>query len=399
MNGCALAVLGSTGSIGTQTLDVVRRNPGCYTVPVLTAGKNLALLEQQIAELKPLFVAVCDAEDAAAIRPRLPRGTELGVGEEGMRAAAVHPAADTVVAAIMGYAALHPVLAAIEAGKNIALANKECLVAAGPLVREALARSSATVVPVDSEHSSIFQCLLRRGRSERIERITLTASGGPFLRTPAAELAAVTPEQAVNHPRWRMGAKISVDSATLMNKGLEVIEAAMLFDLPGERIDVLVHPESLVHGFVEYGDGAVLAALFEPDMRVPIAYALSYLRAPRLGTAADGPAGTMSSGVTPLALARRGAIHFEQPDHEKFPLLQLAYAALRSGGTAPTVLNAANEIAVSAFLDRQIRFTDIPLVVGETLQSYPGNHLRTIADIVEADSLARRAASEWISRR
>ena len=396
----SVAILGSTGSIGTQTLDVIRRESARLSVVALAAGRNLDLLIRQILEFRPLAVSVESEESAANLRAQLaelslPSIPEIGWGAEGLRLVATHPAAHTVVAALTGFAALEPVLAAIAAEKHIAIANKECLVAAGGLIRAALSRSRSMVVPVDSEHSSIFQCLRRRGLDGEVTRVVLTASGGPFLHASNEQLEAVTPDQAIKHPRWKMGAKISVDSATLMNKGLEVIEAAVLFELPPERIEVLIHPESIVHGLVEYGEGSVIAAMFETDMRVPIAFALQYLHSSdprhRPGDV------TFRSGVVGLDLARRGTLSFSKPDLQRFPALGLAYDALAQGGLSPTVLNAANEVAVDAFLSEKIGFLGIARVVAKTLSDFPNQPLEGIDSILQADAWGREVASNYLS--
>ena len=394
----SIAILGSTGSIGTQTLAVVREERTPIPVVALAAGKNIDLLIEQIVEFRPFTVSVENSDAAERLRSELSaRGLtpKILFGDEGVCEVATHRDAHTVVAAMTGFAALNPVLAAIAAGKHIAVANKECLVAGGELIRAALKRSSSAIVPVDSEHSSIFQCLRRRGLDSPVRRIILTASGGPFLKATPAELAAVTPAQAIKHPRWKMGAKISVDSATLMNKGLEVIEAAVLFSLPGEQIEVLIHPESVIHGLVEYGEGSVIAALFETDMRVPIAFALQYLRSEDPNRAPG--AATYRSGVAPLDLAKRGSLTFATPDLSRFPALGLAYKALQMGGLAPAVLNAANEVAVAAFLSEQIGFLAIPDLVAKTLSDFPNQPLVGIDSILGADSWGRERASKYLA--
>lgn len=387
-----LCVLGSTGSIGRQTLDVVRANPERFRVISLAAHANVEQIVEQAREFRPDFVALSDKDAAREAERRLGSEFNIGGGEEAVLHAATLASVHTVVAAIVGFAGLEPVLAAIGQGKHIALANKESLVAGGPLVQKLLKESSSVVVPVDSEHNSVFQCLLARGNTKSLRRIILTASGGPFLNMEREALVKARPVEAVRHPRWNMGAKISVDSATLMNKGLEVIEASVLFDLPGEQVEVLIHPQSLVHGFVEYLDGTVLAALFETDMRVPISFALSYLLSddPRFSPGCQA----VSSGVSFLDLAAKGDLQFFAPDREKFPALALCYQALETGGTMPAVVNAANEVAVNAYLREEIGFTEIHEVIVEVMGQHSSSDPRTVEDVVIADSWARDCASK-----
>ena len=392
-----LAILGSTGSIGTQTLDIVRRNPGRFNVVGLAAHTNVALLREQIVEFAPVCVSMSDPAAAEQLRTELaaltlPFECEVLAGDESIGQVATRSAVHTVVAGIVGFAGLPAMLDAIAEGKHIALANKEALIAAGGLIRERLLDSESVIAPVDSEHNSLFQCTL--GRPSGIRRMIITASGGPFLNHSVTELAEVTVEQAVQHPNWDMGAKISIDSATLMNKGLEVIEAAMLFDLEPDLIQVLVHPQSIVHGLVEYDDGMSLAAMYHPDMRVPISFAIEYLRSesPKEspGTAA------LSSGCAMLDLAAAQNLQFFQPDLERFPALALAYRALNAGASMPTVLNAANEVAVAAFCERQIAFCDIAQVVREVMLQHELQVLATIEDIMHTDTWARDTASKYI---
>jgi 1-deoxy-D-xylulose-5-phosphate reductoisomerase len=387
MNTTGLAVLGSTGSIGRQTLDVVRSNPGRFHIAALSARANVALLLEQINEFQPELAVVGDETAAAELRQAVGGRLRVESGRGGLCAAASLEGVHTVVDAVVGFEGLFPALAAISSGKDLALANKESLAAGGPLLREALAHSSSELFPVDSEHSSIYQCLNRRGRPESVRRVFLTASGGPFLHLPLEQFADVRPEDAIRHPRWNMGPKISVDSATLMNKGLEVIEASMLFQLPGEKIHVLIHPESVVHGLVEYDEGTQLAALFSTDMRVPIAYALKC-------ASSSGSAVSLSSGVSFLDLAAQGTLHFFAPDMKRFPALALCYQALEEGGTAPAVLNAANEIAVENFLHRQLPFSAIVQVVERTLQVHEVRKIKCIEDVISTDAEARACASK-----
>lgn len=376
-----LAVLGATGSIGTQTLDVVRLFPERFDVQALTCGANVDLLAEQAREFRPRMVAAGSAEQARVLRERL---ADLDVvvkaGEEGLCAATTRADVDTVVAAVVGFAGLAPVLAALEEGKKVALANKETMVVAGPLVRDALEDGTGQLLPVDSEHSAIFQCLA--GEAERtVETVVLTASGGPFRTRAADTFADVTVDEALDHPNWSMGPKITIDSATMMNKGLEVIEARWLFDLAVDEIEVLVHPQSIVHSMVAFADGAVKAQLGVPDMKVPIQYALS---APERWPAPHER----------LDWSELTRLDFEQPDTDKFPCLRLAYDALDVGGTAPAILNAANEAAVSLFLDEQITFVDIPRAIEDTLGQIAVNGRPSLDDLYAADERARQCVEE-----
>ncbi len=371
-----IAVLGSTGSIGTQTLDVARWRG--YRVESLAAGRNAEVLLAQVAEFRPSRVA-CAAEVAASVRPHLPPGTHLLVGPEGVEALAAE-AADVVVAAIPGMAGLAPTAAALRAGHDVALANKEAMVVAGPLMWEVAGAGGARITPVDSEHSALFQALVGEPR-EAVECLVLTASGGPFRDAPA-DLSAVTPAQALRHPTWAMGRKVTIDSATLFNKGLEVLEAHFLFDLPLDAIEVVVHPQSLVHGLVRYRDGSIKAQLGPHDMRLPIQYAL------------EAPA----RPPTPLeGLPLEGRWEFFAPDTARFPSLPLAYRAGRLGGVAPVYLNAADEVAVEAFLGGRIGFLDIPRLLEAALAAAPREALSWDA-IAAADRDARRLAGELIAR-
>jgi len=388
-NRSRVCILGSTGSIGRQTLDVIRANPAAFEVSSLAAGQNLELLIEQIREFKVSEVSVANERLAEELKKtRFDWSLSVRFGREGAIGLAEHASSDIVMGAIVGFEGLFPILAAVKAGKNVALANKECLVAAGSLLKSEAARSGAKLIPVDSEHSSIYQCLNRRGLNENVRRVILTASGGPFLHTSGEELARVDASAAVKHPRWAMGAKISVDSATLMNKGLEVIEAAVLFDLPPEKIEVLIHPESVVHGLVEYWEGTMLAALFTTDMRVPIAYALKTL---------SGLEAKIDSRVSFLDLAKERTLSFYSPDGLRFPALGICYRALREGGNAPAVLNAANEIAVESFLRNEIKFLEIPSVVEESLKQVEFNEPKEINDVVWADTEARKTASKILN--
>jgi 1-deoxy-D-xylulose-5-phosphate reductoisomerase len=386
-----ITILGSTGSIGASTLDVIERNPDRFSVLALAANRQWAALLAQIVRFHPRYAALLDADAARALEDAIRREglpTRVLAGPAGLSEVATLSEVDTIVAGIVGGAGLVPTLAAARAGKRILLANKETLVLAGGLFMAAVREGHATLLPIDSEHNAIFQCLpAERGNDGRggVRRILLTASGGPFRTTPASALARVTPEEACAHPRWRMGPKISVDSATMMNKGLEMIEAHWLFGVAPEAIEILIHPESIVHSLVEYDDGSVLAQLGNPDMRTPIAHALAW------------PA-RVDAGVTPLDLAQIGALHFAAPDPERFPCLGLASAALSTGGSAPATLSAANEVAVAAFLERGIGFLDIAHVCAEALSRLAAQPVVTLDDALEADRAGRSLARELLSR-
>lgn len=376
----AISILGSTGSIGTQTLDVAET---CgVPVAALAAHKNVDLLEQQARIFHPHLVAAADSAAASALKQRL-ADTEIRVlaGEEGVKAAASLPQADTVVTALVGIAGLEPTLAAIDAGKRVALANKETLVCAGPLVMARAKEKGAEIVPVDSEHSAIFQCL-QGSHGKEVKRILLTASGGPFFGKSRRELASVTPARALKHPNWSMGAKVTIDSATLMNKGLELLEAMSLFSVPPEQIQILIHRESILHSAVEYCDHSVIAQLGAPDMRLPIQYALFW------PNRVPGPA-------RELDLFSCGSLSFAQPDLDTFRCLALAIQAAKEGGTAPTILNGANEVAVSQFLEEKIGFLDIARAVEHALDVVPREQADTLAAIRRADKLAREAAEDF----
>jgi 1-deoxy-D-xylulose-5-phosphate reductoisomerase len=387
-----VTVLGSTGSIGESTLDVLGRHPDRFRVVALAARQSAAKLAQQVIQWRPDFAVLADESALPELNERLARagvtGTTVLGGEEGLIEVAAHPASQYVMAAIVGAAGLRSTFAAVNAGKRLLLANKESLVMAGPLLISAAKASGATLLPVDSEHSAIFQCLpanTRAGDAPRgVRRVLLTASGGPFLDWPLDKLASCTPEQACAHPNWVMGRKISVDSATLMNKGLELIEAALLFGLDPAQVEVVVHRQSIVHSLVEYVDGSVLAQLGSPDMRTPIAYALAWPE-------------RLSSGVEFLDLIRTAKLEFCAPDVERFRCLALAQAAARAGGLHPAILNAANEVAVQAFLDRQLNFPGIAGVCEAVLAKMAGGAtssgpLRGLEDVLGADAEARRQA-------
>lgn len=385
-----VAVLGSTGSIGESTLDVLARHPDRFRVVALAANRNAARLAQQAIEWRPDYVALADESCIGELKDRLASAdlrTRILGGEQGLLEIATLPEAPYVMAAIVGAAGLHSTFAAVQSGKRLLLANKESLVMAGPLLIAAARASGATLLPVDSEHSAIFQCLpanTRAGeRPKGVRRVLLTASGGPFLDWPIEKLATCTPEQACAHPNWVMGRKISVDSATLMNKGLELIEASLLFGLDVEQVDVVVHRQSIVHSLVEYVDGSVLAQLGSPDMRTPIAYALAWPE--RLG-----------SGVEFLDLIRTARLDFCAPDVNRFRCLALAQAAARAGGLSPAILNAANEVAVQAFLERRLNFLDIAGVCEAVLAKMTGGPVRGLNEVLGADAEARRLACERI---
>jgi 1-deoxy-D-xylulose-5-phosphate reductoisomerase len=379
-----ITILGSTGSIGCNTLDLIQRNPEAYEVEALTANKNVDLLATQARETNARFAVIADESLYPALKEAL-SGTsiEVGAGDSAVIEAASRPA-DWVMAAIVGAAGLKPTLTAVRRGAAIALANKECLVCAGDLMLSEIADSGATLLPVDSEHNAIFQ-VFDFDQRPAIEKIILTASGGPFWNTTLTKMAKATPAEAIAHPNWDMGAKISVDSATMMNKGLELIEAHYLFAMEEERIDVLVHVQSIVHSLVAYVDGSVLAQLGSPDMRTPIAYALGWPdRIP-----APSPK---------LDLASVGSLSFEKPDSVRFPAIELARQSLRDGGAAPTVLNAANEIAVAAFLQQKIGFLDIARTVENTLVKLTGITADSLEDVISVDNEARVKAAEEVSR-
>lgn len=382
-----ISILGSTGSIGKNTLEVIRHFPDRFRVIGLAAKSNVDILEEQIRIFKPHWVAVEDPQKAKLLRDRLSDFSknngklEIIPGAEGMKMVASHPQTEAVISAIVGAAGLIPTLEAVKSKKKVLLANKEVLVMAGELFTKEIKKQGVSMIPVDSEHSAVFQCIDGKSKDE-ISKIILTASGGPFLHKSQKELETVTVEEALKHPNWKMGPKITVDSATMMNKGLELIEAYWLFGLSEEKLDVLIHPQSIVHSLVEFQDGSVLAQLGVPDMKIPIQYALSYPQ--RL----KGPA-------PKLDLAKIGTLTFMPVDIQKFPAIRLAREALRAGGTLPAVLNGANEAAVSRFLSGKIGFLDIYHLV-ETVMSHHQNHLAPeIKDILEADAWAREEALRW----
>ncbi len=378
-----IVILGSTGSIGTNTLDIVEKFPAQFRVIGLTAGHNDEKLEAQIRQFRPQLVALANETAASKLRERCKDvDVEILSGMEGLTQVAELPQADLVISSIVGGAGLVPTLAAIRARKNVALANKEPMVMAGQLMQAEARRHGTLIFPVDSEHSAIFQSL-EGHRREDVKRLILTASGGPLRKLSRDEMQEVKPEQALKHPNWKMGAKITIDSATLMNKGLEVVEARWLFDIDTSRIDVLVHAESIVHSLVEYHDGSVIAQLGLPDMRTPISYAMQY-------------PGRIPLDLPSLDLAKIGTLTFEQPDHDRFPCLGMGYEALRVGGTMPSVLNAANEVAVAAYLQEGVRFPDIAEIIGSTMEAHSARPLDSIGDALEADRWAREKASSLV---
>jgi len=388
----AITVLGSTGSIGKSTLDVVARHPDRYRIAALTANQQDDLLFEQCRRFQPRFAVMLDEAAAERLRLRLANaGLEVDVlcGAEALVRVATLPEVDAVMAAIVGAAGMRPTLAAAQAGKKVLLANKETLVLAGHLFMEAVHRSHAVLLPIDSEHNAIFQSLPRGYAGDMkqsgVSKILLTASGGPFRNTPLKQLKDVTPEQACAHPNWSMGRKISVDSASMMNKGLEVIEAHWLFNAAADDIQVVVHPQSVIHSMVQYIDGSVIAQLGNPDMRTPIAYALAWPE-------------RIEAGVAPLDLFAIARLDFVAPDFERFPCLALAYQALRAGGTVPVLLNAANEVAVAAFLERKIAFLDIPRLIEAVMGKIARVEVRQLQNVLDADAAARAAAQEWIAR-
>ncbi|MEA9604422.1 1-deoxy-D-xylulose-5-phosphate reductoisomerase [Polynucleobacter sp. JS-JIR-II-c23] len=382
-----VAILGSTGSIGVNTLDVIRAHPDRFKVVALTAAKQVDLLAEQCAEFKPTIAVVADADGAARLSKILLEkkiNTQVLYGPQALVKAVTESDCDTVMAAIVGAAGLVPALAAAKAGKRVLLANKEALVMSGDLFMQAMKVGGGELLPIDSEHNAIFQCLPSQfskapNPSLGVEELWLTASGGPFRNTPLDQLADITPEQACAHPNWVMGRKISVDSATMMNKGLEVIEAFWLFGLPLEKIKVLIHPQSVVHSMVRYRDGSVLAQLGQPDMRTPIAYGLAWPE-------------RIEAGVAPLSLTQLANLSFADPELERFPCLSLAFAAAKAGGTAPAVLNAANEVAVAAFLDEGLPYLQIPHVVESVLSTISSVNADSLELILDVDARARQAA-------
>lgn len=378
-----VTILGSTGSIGTSTLDIIRRNPHKYAVHSLVAGRNAVLLAEQVAEFRPAVVVVADdavREELRGLLAATPAGGHpvLEVGRTAQEAVAAAPETDILISAIVGVAGLPATFAGVKAGKRVGLANKETLVTGGEVVMRAVAEYGAELIPVDSEHNGAHQCL-RAGDRKDVRKLILTASGGPFRKTPQAEMAAVTPAQALNHPTWKMGPRITIDSATLMNKGFEVIEACWLFGFPPSHVEVVVHPQSTVHAMVEYNDGSVIAQVCATDMRMPIQYAMTWPERD------EAP-------VPRLDWREARTWEFYPPDFEKFPLLRLAYEAQTAGGSATCILNAADEIAVDSFLKERIPFPGIASIVEETLQRVPGRSLSTVEEVLEVDAEARRVA-------
>ena len=387
-----VTVLGATGSIGLSTLDVIARHPERYQAFALSGFSRLQELEQLCRKHRPQFAVTPDEASAVALQRALRAAdvpTEVLAGAQALCDVSAHPDVDTVMAAIVGAAGLQPTLAAVEAGKKVLLANKEALVMSGDLFIQAVRRSGAVLLPIDSEHNAIFQCLpgdYARGLGVvGVRRILLTASGGPFRETALAELDQVSPEQACAHPNWSMGRKISVDSASMMNKGLELIEACWLFDAKPSQVEVVIHPQSVIHSLVDYVDGSVLAQLGNPDMRTPIAHALAWPE-------------RIDSGVAPLDLFAVARLDFQRPDEQRFPCLRLARQAAEVGGSAPVLLNAANEVAVAAFLDRRIRFPEIARIIEEVLNLEAAFAVENLDAVLAADARARVLAGEWLNR-
>lgn len=387
-----ICILGATGSIGVSTLDVVARHPDQYKVVALTANGNIDALFEQCLAHRPEYAVVANPDNVQAFTDKL-AGTPIAdikvlAGADALAQVATLDNVDAVMAAIVGAAGLLPTLAAAKAGKTVLLANKEALVMSGQIFMNAVAESGATLLPIDSEHNAIFQCMpagyTAGHRAKQARRILLTASGGPFRQTPLAELEHVTPEQAVAHPKWDMGRKISVDSATMMNKGLELIEACLLFDMDPDAIQVVIHPQSIIHSMVDYVDGSVLAQMGNPDMRTPIAHAMAWPE-------------RFDSGVEPLNIFQVKHMDFEQPDLQRFPCLKLAYQAIKAGGIMPTVLNAANEIAVDAFLNERVRFTDIAKIIERSMARFQTEAADTLEHVLDADRRAREVAETVIT--
>ncbi|MDX1722889.1 MAG: 1-deoxy-D-xylulose-5-phosphate reductoisomerase [Pseudomonas sp.] len=387
-----ITVLGATGSIGLSTLDVIARHPERYQVFALSGFSRLVELEALCLIYRPRYAVVPDERSARHLQDALQAAglaTRVLFGEGGLCEVAAHPEVDAVMAAIVGAAGLKPTLAAVEAGKKVLLANKEALVMSGALFIEAVRRSGAVLLPIDSEHNAIFQCLpgdYARGLAQvGVRRILLTASGGPFRETPLAQLHEVSPEQACAHPNWSMGRKISVDSASMMNKGLELIEVCWLFDAKPAQVEVVIHPQSVIHSLVDYVDGSVLAQLGNPDMRTPISHALAWPE-------------RIASGVAPLDLFAIARLDFQAPDEQRFPCLRLAREAAEAGGSVPAMLNAANEVAVAAFLERRIRFPEIASIIDAVLNAEPGVAVESVDAVLAADRRARELAGNWLNR-
>ena len=382
-----ISILGSTGSIGRSTLSIVEKYPERFAIVALAAGGNLELAFQDAQRWHPKIISLAKEDDAAKLRSQLKSaglaGIEVVDGPAGLVRVATHPQADFVVSAIVGVAGLEATYEAVKAGKTVGLANKECLVAAGELLTAEARRQKKPLLPIDSEHNAVHQCM-RGGKMEEVAHVWLTASGGPFLNTPSSQFANITVEEALNHPTWKMGRRITIDSATLMNKGFEVIEACRLFNLPPAKVKVIVHPQSTIHSLVEFVDGSLLAQLSVTDMRLPILYALTY------------PERIESDLKFPVAELRR--LDFAAPDFDKFPCLRLAYEAAEAGGTKTIGLNAADEVAVAAFLEGKIKFTDIPRTIESTLNETPAGHPESIKEVLAADAEARRVAGRLVTR-
>lgn len=388
-----ICILGATGSIGVSTLDVVARHPDQYRVVALTANGNIEALYEQCLAHRPEYAVVANENNLEAFKAKVAGSAELAdlkvlAGAEALQTVSTLDNVDAVMAAIVGAAGLLPTLAAAKAGKTVLLANKEALVMSGQIFMQAVKDSGASLLPIDSEHNAIFQCMpagyITGQTAKQARRILLTASGGPFRSTPIADLDTVTPEQAVAHPKWDMGRKISVDSATMMNKGLELIEACLLFNMDPDDIQVVIHRQSIIHSMVDYVDGSVLAQMGNPDMRTPIAHAMAWPE-------------RFDSGVAPLDIFQVGHMDFEQPDLQRFPCLRLAYEAIKAGGIMPTVLNAANEIAVDAFLNEQVRFTDIAKIIERTMAEFKPDSADTLERVLQADSEARIVSQRMIA--
>jgi 1-deoxy-D-xylulose-5-phosphate reductoisomerase len=381
-----ITILGSTGSIGINALDVIGKNPGRFRVAALAAGENIKELKKQIEKFMPKVACVKNKELAGKLRESLKAGNKVKIvyDDEGLKEIASFPSADIVISAISGSAGLVPTLAAIEAGKDVALANKETMVLAGEIVTGRAQKKGVKIIPVDSEHSAIFQCL-EGSRRENLRRIILTASGGPFFNFTANQLKKVTVNQTLNHPKWKMGKKITIDSASMMNKGLEVIEAKWLFNVDINAIDILIHPQSIVHSMVEFVDGAFIAQMGVPDMRIPIGYALTYPE-------------RIVNDIEPLNLEKAKNLEFYKPDMKKFPCLDIACQAGACGGTAPAVLNAADEVAVSAFMQKRIRFIDIPRMIEKVLNIHNVTYSPSLENILQADLWARTETEKIIER-
>jgi len=380
-----IAILGSTGSIGRSTLEVIAQNRERFRVVALAAGSNIDLLEQQIKTFSPDIAAVADSDAAYALSKRFSKRlkrTEILSGDEGIESVAAYAGADFVISAIVGSAGLLPTITAIKAGKTVGIANKEALVMAGDIVMREAKKNGSKIMPVDSEHSAVSQCIEGHSSAD-IRRIILTASGGPFVNRTKNDLKNIKAKDALKHPNWSMGRKITIDSATLMNKGLEVIEACWLFDMPPEKIDVLIHPQSIIHSLVEFKDRSCMAQMSMPDMRGPISYALSYPE-------------RIAEPIPGLELENIGPLTFRKPDHDMFPCLLYAYEAIRAGGTLPAVLNAANESAVYAFLDNKIGFNDIPAVIRKIVEGHTVNQTPDLDDVLEADRWAREKAEHYV---